>query len=59
MRQKKSLVFEERYDEGIRTFCGGICGTIRTIDGGGDKRILEIYEEVDNEQGSQPKEAKD
>lgn len=34
-------VCEFRNDEGIRYFKDNICGTIRTIDSGGDKRIIE------------------
>lgn len=34
-------VCEQRTDEGIRFFKDNICGTIRTIDAGGDKRIIE------------------
>jgi DNA (cytosine-5)-methyltransferase 1 len=34
-------VFELRNDEGIREFEGNICGTIRTIDAGGDKYIMQ------------------
>lgn len=29
------IVCEHRYDEGLRTFCDGAVGTIRTIDSGG------------------------
>lgn len=35
------IVCEERKDEGIRFFKDDACGTIRTIDSGGDKRVLE------------------
>lgn len=35
------VVCEERKDEGIRFFKDDVCGTIRTIDSGGDKRVLE------------------
>ena len=35
------IVCEERCDEGIRLFKDGCIGTIRTINAGGDKRILE------------------
>ena len=37
----EQIVCEERTDEGIRFFKDGCCGTIRTIDGGGDKRVIE------------------
>lgn len=29
------MICEMRYDEGLRTFGDGTCGTIRTIDSGG------------------------
>lgn len=35
------IVCEERRDEGIRFFKDGCCGTLRTIDACGDKRVLE------------------
>ena len=44
---KAMLIFEERIDEITRTFNDNLCGTIRTTDGGGDKRVLVI--EVNNE----------
>jgi DNA (cytosine-5)-methyltransferase 1 len=34
-------VCEQRSDEGFRFFKDNVCGTIRTIDAGGDKRIIE------------------
>lgn len=37
------IVCEQRSDEGLRFFKNNICGTIRTIEAGGDKRILEDY----------------
>ena len=36
------IICEERTDEGLRFFKDGCCGTIRTIDGGGDKRVIEV-----------------
>lgn len=36
------IVCEERTDEGLRFFKDGCIGTIRTIDGGGDKRVIEV-----------------
>lgn len=36
------IVCEQRCDEGIRYFRDHVCGTIRTIDGGGDKRVMEL-----------------
>ena len=39
--QKDNLVvFEDRNDEGMRFFKGDVCGTIRTISDGGNKRVL-------------------
>lgn len=35
------IVCEQRSDEGLRYFKDNICGTLRTIDSCGDKRILE------------------
>ena len=35
------IVCERRYDEGLRTFQNGTIGTIRTIDAGGAKLVLE------------------
>ena len=34
------VVCEQRHDEGLRFFKDGICGTIRTIADGGDKRVI-------------------
>lgn len=31
------IVCEQRCDEGVRFFKDGVCGTIRTIDGGGQE----------------------
>lgn len=39
---KNKIVFEERTDEGVRTFKDNCIGTIRTIDSGGDKRVAEL-----------------
>lgn len=36
------IVCEQRCDEGIRYFKDNVCGTIRTIDGGGDKRVMNL-----------------
>ena len=36
------ILFEWRTDEPFRTFKDGCCGTIRTINAGGDKYILEV-----------------
>lgn len=33
-------ICERRCDEGMRTFKGGLCGTIRTINAGDDKRVI-------------------
>lgn len=35
------IVVEERQDEGLRTFSSALCGALRTIDSGGDKRVIE------------------
>ena len=37
----KKIICEQRCDEGLRFFKGNVCGTIRTIDAGGDKRVIE------------------
>jgi len=36
-------ICEQRTDEGLRFFNDNICGTIRTIDSGGDKRVIENF----------------
>lgn len=36
-------IVEERSDEGLRTFKDNICGTLRTIDACGDKRVIENH----------------
>lgn len=35
------IVCEQRCDEGLRLFKDDVCGTLRTIDAGGDKRVVE------------------
>lgn len=40
------IVCERRCDEGVRFFKDNVCGTIRTIDGGGDKRVIEKAESI-------------
>lgn len=35
------MICERRMDEGLRTFKNDVVGTIRTIDSGGDKRVIE------------------
>ena len=35
------IVCEHRYDEGLRTFSQDAIGTIRTIEAGGSKRVIE------------------
>lgn len=37
----EKVVCEQRTDEGLRFFKDEVCGTIRTIDSGGDKRVVE------------------
>ena len=36
------IICEQRSDEGLRFFKNNICGTLRTIDACGDKRVLEV-----------------
>ena len=36
------IICEQRTDEGLRFFKDNICGTLRTIDSCGDKRVIEI-----------------
>ena len=36
------IICEQRTDEGLRFFKNNICGTLRTIDACGDKRVLEV-----------------
>lgn len=36
-----NTVCEQRCDEGLRFFKDNVCGTIRTINSGGDKRVIE------------------
>ncbi len=38
---KQIAVCEQRCDEGLRFFKDEVCGTIRTINSGGDKRVIE------------------
>lgn len=38
------VICEQRTDEGLRFFKEGVCGTLRTIDSCGDKRVIEIDE---------------
>ena len=38
------IVCEDRTDEGLRMFKDGAVGTIRTINAGGDKRVIELVE---------------
>ena len=38
------FICEQRTDEGLRFFKDNICGTIRTINSGGDKRVIELNE---------------
>lgn len=40
------IVCEQQCDEGVRFFKDNVCGTIRTIDGGGDKRVIEKNEGI-------------
>lgn len=36
------IIREQRCDEGLRFFKDNVCGAIRTINSGGDKRVIEI-----------------
>ena len=36
------ILCEQRCDEGLRFFKDNVCGTIRTINSGGDKRVIEL-----------------
>ena len=38
------FICEQRTDEGLRFFKDNICGTTRTINSGGDKRVIELNE---------------
>ena len=38
------FICKQRTDEGLRFFKDNICGTIRTINSGGDKRVIELNE---------------
>lgn len=42
----EQIVCEQRTDEGLRLFKNNVCGTIKTIDAGGDKRIIEKANEL-------------
>lgn len=46
---KEKIVCENRMDEGLRTFKSGTIGTIRTIDSGGDKRVIENIKNLKND----------
>ena len=39
---EEKIICEQRYDEGLRFFKDNICGSLRTIDSCGDKRVIEI-----------------
>jgi DNA (cytosine-5)-methyltransferase 1 len=39
---KGHVVCEQRCDEGLRFFKDNVCGTIRTVNSGGDKRIIDV-----------------
>lgn len=45
--KNEQFVCEQRTDEGLRTFKDGAIGTIRTIDSGGDKRVIDVVENND------------
>ena len=44
----KKIPCEYRTDEGYRLFKDNVCGTIRTIECGGGKRVIEIYDKSEN-----------
>ena len=48
------VVCEQRCDEGLRFFKDEVCGTIRTINSGGDKRVIE-YPCIGASRGRNPK----
>lgn len=52
LKKIDSIVCEQRCDEGIRFFKNSICGTLRTIDACGDKRVIEIFEDSTHERFS-------
>lgn len=41
LSEDDKTICEQRSDEGLRFFKDNICGTIRTIDAGGNKRVIE------------------
>ena len=41
---ERKFICEQRTDEGLRFFKDNICGTTRTINSGGDKRVIELNE---------------
>lgn len=41
-----NVVCEQRFDEGLRFFKNDLCGTLRTIDSCGDKRVLEVTDNL-------------
>ena len=42
------IICEQRTDEGLRFFKDNICGTLRTIDSCGDKRVVELNKNKQN-----------
>ncbi|MGL5126329.1 MAG: DNA cytosine methyltransferase [Fusobacteriaceae bacterium] len=42
------IICEQRVDEGLRSFKDNVCGTLRTIDTCGDKRVLTVINEAHN-----------
>ena len=43
-KYENNTICETRYDEGIRTFKDNICGSLRTIDAGGNKCVIKVKE---------------
>ena len=46
VQREPKIVCEQRCDEGLRFFKDNVCGSLRTIDSGGDKRIIEVGKQV-------------
>ena len=44
--EDNKIICEQRSDEGLRFFKDNICGTLRTIDACGDKRVIESMKEI-------------
>ena len=42
INEHSKIICEQRTDEGLRFFKDNVCGTLRTIDSCGDKRVIEL-----------------